>query len=64
MLNHQGSPVLFTQRLRLRPYRAGDGAQMFSAWVPLPAPGAPKRIRFIKPPQFCKRMAAYSRKPL
>lgn len=33
MLNHQGSPVLFTQRLRLRPYRAGDGAQMFSAWA-------------------------------
>ena len=28
MLNHQGSPVLFTQRLRLRPYRAGDGAQV------------------------------------
>ncbi len=33
MLNHQGSPVLSTQRLRLRPYRAGDGAQMFSAWA-------------------------------
>ena len=33
MLNHQGSPVLFTQRLRLRPYRAGDGAEMFSAWA-------------------------------
>ena len=33
MLNHQGSPVLCAPRLRLRPYRAGDGAQMFSAWA-------------------------------
>ena len=33
MLNHQGSPVLCAPRLRLRPYRAGDGVQMFSAWA-------------------------------
>ena len=33
MLHHAGSPVLYTQRLRLRPYRKGDGAAMFANWA-------------------------------
>lgn len=42
MLHHAGSPVLYTQRLRLHPYRKGDGAQMFANWA-----GDPEVTRWL-----------------
>lgn len=33
MLRHSGSPVLLTQRLRLRPYRTQDAQAMFDHWA-------------------------------
>ena len=40
MLRHAGSPALETPRLRLRPYRAGDGADVFRNWAGDPAVAA------------------------
>jgi len=42
MLNHCGSPVLLTRRLRLRPYRREDYQMMFDNWA-----GDPEVAKYV-----------------